>query len=150
MRRRARQNPEPEFFDFGDGNGPVPAHRHLNWCSGRSGGWVADTAFIDADSRVDEDALVFGNAKVFRSSLYSKARVWGNAIVTDTQLDDVVQIYGDAVITGKHGNRSWVEGDSVIHGRAVLGFGMYANIEMNGITTKPTLGAFLGKYWETR
>ena len=28
-------------FDFEDGNGPVPAHRHSN-----GGGWVADTAQV--------------------------------------------------------------------------------------------------------
>ena len=30
-------------FDFQDGNGPVPAHRHIN-PDGTTGGWVADTA----------------------------------------------------------------------------------------------------------
>ena len=28
-------------FDFNDGNGPVPAHKHPN-----GGGWVADTAKV--------------------------------------------------------------------------------------------------------
>ena len=142
MRRRARQN--STMFDFGDGNGPVPAHRHAD-----GGGWVADTAFVDA-SLIFEDALVFGNAKVYSSDLYDKVRVWGNATVTDALLKDVVQVYGDAVLTGTGGEDGFVivDGDSVIHGRAVLGPGVYDNVEMDGVTTKPTLGAFLGKYWK--
>jgi hypothetical protein len=32
---------EMTMFDFQDGIGPVPAHRHIN-----GGGWVANTAFV--------------------------------------------------------------------------------------------------------
>lgn len=42
-------------FDFQDGHGPVPAHRHKN-ADGTEGGWVANTA------RVSGNALVYGNA----------------------------------------------------------------------------------------
>jgi len=41
-------------FDFQDGNGPVPAHRHVN-PDGSEGGWVAETA------------QVYGNAQVYDS-----------------------------------------------------------------------------------
>ena len=34
-----------ETYDFDDGNGPVPAHRHSN-----GGGWVAETAKVDASA----------------------------------------------------------------------------------------------------
>ena len=47
------------IHDFKDGNGPVPAHQHLN-----GGGWVADTASVDETAYVGPDARVFGNAKV--------------------------------------------------------------------------------------
>ena len=44
-------------FNFHDGNGPVPAHRHTN-PDGSEGGWVANTA------RVYGNAWVYGNAQV--------------------------------------------------------------------------------------
>ena len=34
-------------FDFQDGNGPVPAHKHV-----KGGGWVADTATVADSARV--------------------------------------------------------------------------------------------------
>ena len=42
------------MFDFEDGNGPVPAHKHPN-----GGGWVADTATV-ADT-----AYVGANAEAY-------------------------------------------------------------------------------------
>ena len=65
-------------FDFGDGNGPVPAHRHPN-----GGGWVADTAkvyetsYVGPDAQVYDDATVSGNARV-----YDNAKVSGDACVS--------------------------------------------------------------------
>lgn len=41
------------LFDFNDGNGPVPAHKHS-----KGGGWVADTALVYGDARVYGKALV--------------------------------------------------------------------------------------------
>lgn len=46
-------------FDFQDGNGPVPAHRHPN-----GGGWVADTATVEETAYVGADARVSGSALV--------------------------------------------------------------------------------------
>ena len=45
------------LFNFEDGNGPVPAHRHIN-PDGEEGGWVSGTA------QVSDNAWVFGNAQV--------------------------------------------------------------------------------------
>ena len=67
-------------FDFGDGNGPVPAHRHPN-----GGGWVADTAkvyetsYVGPDAQVYGDAWVSGNARVYGyAEVFGKARVNGD------------------------------------------------------------------------
>lgn len=66
-------------FDFGDGNGPVPAHRHTN-----GGGWVSDTALVSDNALVSDTARVSGNARVS-----DNARVSGNALVFgDAQVSD--------------------------------------------------------------
>ena len=77
---------EMTTFDFGDGNGPVPAHKHPN-----GGGWVADTATVDetayvgAEAQVFCDAKVYGNAVVFGNAwVSSDAEVCGNAIIEKT------------------------------------------------------------------
>ena len=49
-----------QVFDFGAG--PVPAHRHEH-----GGGWVADTARVDAGAYVGPSAQVSGEAQVKRS-----------------------------------------------------------------------------------
>ena len=46
-------------YDFGDGNGPVPAHQHPN-----GGGWVANTAWVQDTAYVGSDATVYGRAWV--------------------------------------------------------------------------------------
>ena len=84
-------------FDFHDGNGPVPAHRHTN-PDGSQGGWVADTAQVYDNAWVSGNARVFGNAQVS-----GNARVSGdadyicigpigsrNACVTWTRSDDCI------------------------------------------------------------
>ena len=50
-----------EYFDFGDGAGPVPAHRHPN---GR--GWVADSATVAPSAYVGLDAHVRGSVTLDR------------------------------------------------------------------------------------
>ena len=60
-------------FDFNDGNGPVPAHKHPN-----GGGWVADTAKVDETAYVGRDARVYGDAQV-----YDNAMIGGYAMVYD-------------------------------------------------------------------
>ena len=78
-------------FDFGDGNGPVPAHKHPN-----GGGWVADTAtvkdtaYVGLNARVSDNAQVYGDARVCDTArvsgdalIYGNARVYGDAWVFD-------------------------------------------------------------------
>lgn len=63
------------LFDFEDGNGPVPAHQHPN-----GGGWVADTATVDASALVSQHARVFGHATVADAAcIYDRACVFGKA-----------------------------------------------------------------------
>jgi hypothetical protein len=49
-----------QTHDFNDGNGPVPAHQHVN-----GGGWVADTAHVSEFAYVELNAQVYGNARAF-------------------------------------------------------------------------------------
>ena len=92
-------------FDFGDGNGPVPAHQHCN-PNGTTGGWVADTAtvvataFLGPNARVYGNAQVSGDAKVYGNAQVSgDAKVFGNALVFgDAKVCDNTQIYGDALV----------------------------------------------------
>ena len=75
--------------DFHDGRGPVPAHQHLY-----GGGWVADSAHVDASVRVTGDALVYGNARVT-----GDAQVYGNAQVSgDAQVSGNAQVTGNALV----------------------------------------------------
>lgn len=53
-------------FDFGDENGEVPAHRHIN-PDDSIGSWVADSASVEKTSTVEYHALVFEWAKLARS-----------------------------------------------------------------------------------
>ena len=76
-------------FDFNDGNGPVPAHKHSN-----GGGWVADTASVADSAYVGPNTLVYGNAQVFdRAQVCDNARVYGDAHVYGD-----AQVYGDALV----------------------------------------------------
>ena len=64
-------------FGFGDGKGPVAAHKHPN-----GGGWVADTAYVGITARVFDTARVSGNAVVSGNTWVSgNAQVYGNARV---------------------------------------------------------------------
>jgi NDP-sugar pyrophosphorylase family protein len=78
-------------FDFGDGNGPVPAHKHRN-----GGGIVADTATVDPTAYVGENARVFGDAIVSDASkILDNSQVFGNAVVSEHAI-----ICDDASISG--------------------------------------------------
>ena len=61
-------------YDFEDGKGPVPAHKHCN-----GGGWVANTAHVSGTASVEVSAKVYGYAKVF-----GNAKVGGNSSVSGT------------------------------------------------------------------
>ena len=86
-----------ETFDFGWG--VVPAHRHVN-PDGSLGGWVANTAKVDASAQVSDTAQVSGSAQVFGEAWVSgKARVFGKAWV-----------FGEAQVSGK----AWVSGEAQV------------------------------------
>lgn len=59
-----------ETYDFNDGNGPVPAHRHKN-PDGSLGGWVADTAYVSETAHLGLKAQVYGNAFVYENAWIS-------------------------------------------------------------------------------
>ena len=93
---------EMTTFDFDDGKGPVPAHKHPN-----GGGWVADTAkvaktaYVGAEARVYGNAMVFGNARVYgdarvydNAGVYDNAKVYGNAKDFDTSEDIFIEMNG--------------------------------------------------------
>src|SRR3989344_3942926 len=89
--------------DFNDGNGLVPACRHVN-PNGSKGGWVADTAKVEATVYVWPDAAVFGYAQVSENArVYGYAQVYGSA-----------RVYGDAQVCGF----AWVYGDARVYERA--------------------------------
>lgn len=78
-----------QTFDFGDGNGPVPAHRHSN-----GGGWVAETA------RVGNTAYVGPDARVTGGTVSDGATVSGNALVTGGTVSGAAVVTGNARVTG--------------------------------------------------
>ena len=70
---RAAERSGELLHDFGDGAGAVPGHRH-----GNGGGWVADTAQVDATAYVGPMAQVYGEARVFGEAQVSgEAQVYG-------------------------------------------------------------------------
>ena len=111
-------------FDFQDGLGPVPAHRHRN-PDGNEGGRVADTArvestcFIGPDARgvgkaqVSENARVFGKAQVFEDArVFGEAQMYGSALISegtevtgDANLDS--GYFKNQIIWGKEKEESW-------------------------------------------
>lgn len=91
-----------ETFDFSDGMGPVPAHRHPN-----GGGWVANSAAVSITAYVGPEARVYGQARI-----YGYAAIGGFAIISDTAtiggsafvggtaaIGDSASIGGSAVVT---------------------------------------------------
>jgi carbonic anhydrase/acetyltransferase-like protein (isoleucine patch superfamily) len=108
-----------EYFDFRDGKGAVPAHRHTN-----GGGWVADTAYVSANAYVGPDAKVFDSARVVRYARVSEnARVFGNAKVFGSaqasggaQVSGYVQVFDTAIVSGY----AKISGDARIFGNAIV------------------------------
>ncbi len=92
------------LYDFEDGNGLVPAHKHA-----RGGGWVADTAKVDATVLVSLLARVFGRAQVYdnvqlrnTSKVSDDVLLFGNArLCGDVHLSGGTQMGGDALLYGK-------------------------------------------------
>jgi len=110
-------------FDFQDGKGPVPAHRHRN-----GGGWVADTASVADSAYVGPNAKVFDNAQVYsRAWVFGSAQIYGDAWVFDhaqvygkARVFDHAQVLDNARVSGEAqvlGN-AWVSGISQVYGKA--------------------------------
>lgn len=79
------------IFDFNDGKGLVPAHRHAN-----GGGWVSDTALVDESVYVGPHAIIHGCAKIKDDAFIDEyADVAGYCTI-----EDQVCIRGRAVIRG--------------------------------------------------
>lgn len=104
-----------ETYDFGDGKGPVPAHRHVN-----GNGWIANTAKVAETARVGQNATVFGNACVSdQARIRGRARVFGNASIAEhAVVRGKAQVCGNARVLGHaqvHGEAR-VAGDIILSG----------------------------------
>jgi hypothetical protein len=78
------------LYDFEDGNGLVPAKQHAN-----GGGWVADTAFVSADSYVAPYARVYGYAVVrSKSDIFHFAKIYGYATISKVKAGDYARVCG--------------------------------------------------------
>ena len=72
-------------FDFTDGLGPVPAHRHIN-PDGSEGGWVADAAgvsrlaFIGPDATVGSDGAANRGAHILDHAHVACGQVAGGTV----------------------------------------------------------------------
>ena len=89
-------------------------HQHKN-----GGGWVANTATVEATAYIGPDARVYGEAWVS-----GEARVYGDA-----------QVYGNALVSGD----AWVSGDALVFGNAKV----YDNARVSGNAK------VYGNAWET-
>ena len=107
-------------FDFQDGLGPVPAHRHRN-----GAGWVADTASVADSAYVGTNAKVFGTAQVLdRALVFGNARVYGTARVFGiAEVFDSAQVHGNAQVF----DRAQVFGNARVFDRARV----YGNAEVD-------------------
>jgi carbonic anhydrase/acetyltransferase-like protein (isoleucine patch superfamily) len=120
-------------FDFRDGNGRVPAHRHVN-PDGSPGGWVADTATVESTAIVADQAKVFGNAVVKGDAwVFERAKVCGDAVVADH-----ARVFGRAIVRGNAEvcGVACVSGGSVVEGDAVVGSPDYdPNVSVFDVTS---------------
>jgi DNA-binding response OmpR family regulator len=107
--------PAVELFDFGAG--PTEARRHIN-PDGSVGGWVAETARVDADCTVASDARVFGNARVFGGAL-----ILGHGVVCDlARVRDGGIVTGQGVVSGSADvEGGLVCGEALVTGNAFVG-----------------------------
>lgn len=94
--------------DFKDGAGSVPSHRHP-----RGGGWVADSAHVDAECYIGPEARVYGNATVSGNArVYDKAQVYGNAYITaNARVSGKSKVYGNAFV----GDNAMVYGEAEVY-----------------------------------
>jgi carbonic anhydrase/acetyltransferase-like protein (isoleucine patch superfamily) len=141
--------------DFKDGRGRVFAHRHDN-----GGGWVEDTAKVDADCyigptaqimnsatvrgrniRIEAKATVTGWAQIYQNTtLAGFARVGSKATIRNSTIRGTCQIHGDADIA-----HSEFENNVVVLGAAIIkGCRLSGNVE---ISDGATLLATSGRGW---
>ena len=124
--RSAKQN----VFNFEDGNGEVPAHRHVN-PDGSVGGWVADTARVAETAYIGASARVYGYAGVFdKAEISGKARVYGYAHVSNKSvIHGQAHVYGMAIVS----EYAHIHGNARVHGRAyIAGYSnVYGNMRIN-------------------
>lgn len=121
-------------FDFGDGNGPVPAKRHMNLPGSlkeinenQEGGWVAETALVEPNCYIGVNAMVYGEARVKgHSRINGYAKVYGKATVChDACLGDYAEVYGQACVT----DCAVVDWRAKVHGNCYVR--EFANVTMN-------------------
>lgn len=121
-----------DMFDFGDGNGPVPASRHCN-----GGGWVGKGTFIYGDTYIGPDAMVFGRASVYNSTITDRARIHGSADVYNSQVGGKAMISDHAKVRD-----STILGSALIHVNAQVSrctIGGTVEIRGNAIVKDVTL-----------
>jgi len=102
-------NPPPrgDSYNFMDGRGPVPAHKHPN-----GGGWVEDTAKVHQLSFVGPSARVSGKAEVGGGcSIENRAVIGGNA-----QIFGIVSVRNDVAV----GGNARLQGTMVIGGSGMI------------------------------
>lgn len=106
-------------------------HKHPN-----GGGWVSDTAYVEASASVSGRAAVFANARVLdRTRIYGSARIGGNCecygaphihgravLGGNCKIYDAAKVLGDAQVYGyvEIGGMSVVRGNVVLDGNQVL------------------------------
>jgi carbonic anhydrase/acetyltransferase-like protein (isoleucine patch superfamily) len=120
-------------YDFGDGRGPVPAHRHAN-----GGGWVDDTAEVDPTARVQAGAVVGAGAAVMAGSrIGTGARVGAGARVGPSANVSRYATVGQMTVIGRCASigRFVILGRRVSIGETAI-VGQYAVVE-DGVRCEP-------------
>jgi len=124
-------------FDFEDGKGAVPAHRHRN-PDRFEGGWVADTAIVTKTAFLGSGARVFGQAQVCGSAkVWGAAQVFGSACVYgQAQVFGSSQVFGEAHVFGSAQvfGAAQVQGNVLIYGSAQVSDSsqVYENARVGG------------------
>ena len=119
------------MYNFQDGNGPVPAHRHPN-----GGGWVANTSTVDDSAYVGPHAAVFGRARVLENAyLNGMCRVYDDAVIIgNVTVSDFAQVYGTSTLCGhaKVSGHSVIRCSKICESAHISGFVTVANSLVGG------------------
>lgn len=86
------------------------------------GGFVADTAMVDATVFISADATVCGSATVIEGAFISdRAIISGRSTVRgNVQVAGKASVYGDAYVTNQNGERMLINDNSKIYGQAYI------------------------------